>query len=100
MADSAFERHDLTRSVRTENTLSGVGGSGRRPLECTTFENRAGARVRATGVAFLCMGARDPGLRVILEALGGFRDSQEAPRTLQRAPDGSPDAIRGSEKLV
>ena len=37
------------------------------------------------------MGARDPSLRVILEALGGSRDCQEARGTLQRAPEGSPD---------
>ena len=87
------------RKIRCATTsLIGVGGSGRRHLEF--WEKSVGAHVRATGVGFLCIGARDPGIQAILEAFEGSRDSQEAPGTLQRAPDGFPDAIRGSEKPV
>ena len=68
------------RKIRCATTsLFGVGGSGRRPLE---FWRTAGARVRATGVAFLCIGARDLGIQAILGALGVSRDCQETPEML------------------
>ena len=68
------------RKIRCATTsLFGVGGSGRRPLE---FWRTAGARVRATGVAFVCIGGRDLGTQAILGALGGSRDSQETPGML------------------
>ena len=63
------------------------------------MEKTAGAWVRATGVAILCIGARDLGIQAILGALGGSRDSQETPEMLWRGPDRFPDALRGSEKL-
>ena len=63
------------------------------------MEKTVGARVRATGVAFLCMGARDRGIWATLTAFRVSRDSQETPEMLQRGPDRFPDALRGSEKL-
>ena len=52
------------------------------PQASRILEKTAGARLRAAGVAFVCMGARDRGIQAILGALGGSRDSQETPEML------------------
>ena len=63
------------------------------------MEKTAGARGRATGVAFLCIGARDRGIWATLTVFGVSRDAQETPEMLSMGPDRFPEALRGSEKL-
>ena len=54
------------------------------PQASRILEKTAGARVRATGVAFLCMGARDRGIWATPTAFGVARDSQETPERCSR----------------
>ena len=62
--------------------ISFFRGRQKWPQASKVLEKTTGARGRATGVAFLCIGARDPGIWAILEAFGGSRDSQETPGML------------------
>ena len=73
-------------SVRLQNKATGVlwnkGGYQCGPSPLPPAPNLPLGPVRATGVVFLCIGARDPGIWAILEAFGGSWDSQETPGML------------------
>ena len=86
--------HSVCRRVRF--TVSRFRSRGRQkwPQASRILEKSAGARVRATGVAFLCIGARDAGPRVILAACGGLG----FPGGTWGAPTGT-RRVRISEKM-
>ena len=62
--------------------LFGVGGSGRSPLECPTFEIMAGAVAGVVGIVLLCTGAKDS--RILRQELYSLELKVSPPPQLPR----------------